>query len=213
VFARMGSANWITEALLSLPVPAVMMLVMVLVMIFLLGWPFEWPAVILVFLPIFYPVMEGLKPALSGSLGVSPDMMMVWFGTIVAVTLQTAYLSPPVAMSAYYLKQVVKEWSLLTIYKGMFEFMGLQVIAIALLVIFPAIAVWLPERLQEISRAVVTEEVEGGTSLEDYQQDGGYGAQLREALEGEQEEAREEQEEEESAGDSLEEDELSNTKK
>jgi len=213
VFARMGSANWITEALLSLPVPAVMMLVMVLVMIFLLGWPFEWPAVILVFLPIFYPVMEGLKPALSGSLGVSPDMMMVWFGTIVAVTLQTAYLSPPVAMSAYYLKQVVKEWSLLTIYKGMFEFMGLQVIAIALIVIFPAIAVWLPERLQEISRAVVAEEVEGGASLEDYQQDGGYGAQLREALEGEQEEAQEGQEEEESAGDSLEEDELSNTKK
>ena len=214
VFARMGSANWITEALLSLPVPAVMMLVMVLVMIFLLGWPFEWPAVILVFLPIFYPVMEGLKPALSGSLGVSPDMMMVWFGTIVAVTLQTAYLSPPVAMSAYYLKQVVKEWSLLTIYKGMFEFMGLQVIAIALIVIFPAIAVWLPERLQEISRAIVTEEVEGGTSLEDYQQDGGYGAQLREALEGEQEEAQEgQEEEEESAGDSLEEDELSNTKK
>ncbi len=213
VFARMGSANWITEALLSLPVPAVLMLVMVLVMIFLLGWPFEWPAVILVFLPIFYPVMEGLKPALSGSLGVSPDMMMVWFGTIVAVTLQTAYLSPPVAMSAYYLKQVVKEWSLLTIYKGMFEFMGLQVIAIALIVIFPAIAVWLPERLQEISRAIVTEEVEGGTSLEDYQPDGGYGAQLREALEGEQEEAQEAQEEEESAGDSLEEDELSNTKK
>jgi tripartite ATP-independent transporter DctM subunit len=212
VFARMGSANWITEALLSLPFPAVMMLVMVLVMIFLLGWPFEWPAVILVFLPIFYPVMLGLSPALSASLGISPDMMMVWFGTIVAVTLQTAYLSPPVAMSAYYLKQVVKEWSLLTIYKGMFEFMGLQVIAISLIVMFPAIATWLPEKLQEISRAVVTEEVEGGASLEDYQPDGGYGAQLREALEDAQE-AGTEQEEEESAGDSLEEDELSNTKK
>ena len=52
---------------------------------------------------------------------------MVWFGALVAVTLQTAYLSPPVAMSAYYLKQVVKEWSLGTIYKGMFEFMVLQV--------------------------------------------------------------------------------------
>jgi tripartite ATP-independent transporter DctM subunit len=212
VFARMGSANWITEALLGLPVPAVMMLVMVLVMVFLLGWPFEWPAVILVFLPIFYPVMEGLKPALSTSLGVSPDMMMVWFGTIVAVTLQTAYLSPPVAMSAYYLKQVVKEWSLLTIYRGMFEFMGLQVIAISLIVIFPAIAVWLPERLQEISRAIVTEEVEGGASLEE---EGGYGAELREALEGapKGEETKEGQEEEESAGDSLEKDELSNTKK
>ena len=52
---------------------------------------------------------------------------MIWFGALVAVTLQTAYLSPPVAMSAYYLKQVVKEWSLATIYKGMFEFMVLAV--------------------------------------------------------------------------------------
>jgi tripartite ATP-independent transporter DctM subunit len=212
VFARMGSANWITESLLALPVPAVLMLVMVLAMIFLLGWPFEWPAVILVFLPIFYPVMVGLQEPLSVSLGISSDMLMVWFGTIVAVTLQTAYLSPPVAMSAYYLKQVVKEWSLLTIYKGMFEFMGLQVIAIALIVFFPAIATWLPEQLQAASRAIVTEEVEGGASLEDYQPEGGYGAQLREALEGAQEPGTE-QEEEESAGDSLEEDELSNTKK
>jgi tripartite ATP-independent transporter DctM subunit len=211
VFARMGSANWITESLLALPFPAVLMLVMVLAMIFLLGWPFEWPAVILVFLPIFYPVMVGLQEPLSVSLGISNDMLMVWFGTVVAVTLQTAYLSPPVAMSAYYLKQVVKEWSLLTIYKGMFEFMGLQVIAIALIVMFPAIATWLPEQLQAASRAIVTEEVEGGASLEDYQP-GGYGAELREALEDAQEPGTE-QEEEESAGDSLEQDELSNTKK
>jgi tripartite ATP-independent transporter DctM subunit len=218
VFARLGTANWITESLLALPFSPVVMLVMVLAMIFLLGWPFEWPAVILVFLPIFYPVMEGLRPTLSASLGISSDIMMVWFGTLVAVTLQTAYLSPPVAMSAYYLKQVVKEWSLLTIYKGMFEFMGLQVIAIALLVIFPMISLWLPLELQAISRAIVTEEVEGGATLEDYQVDGGYGSQLREALEDAREapEAGEEQqgqEEEESAGDSLEKDELSNTKK
>jgi tripartite ATP-independent transporter DctM subunit len=218
VFARLGSANWITESLLALPFPSVLMLVMVLVMIFLLGWPFEWPAVILVFLPIFYPVMVGLQDPLAKDLGIAPDMLMVWFGTVVAVTLQTAYLSPPVAMSAYYLKQVVKEWSLLTIYKGMFEFMALQVIAIALIVIFPAIATALPQKLQEMSRAIVTEEVEGGASLEDYQTQGGYGSQLREALEdaqegGEASEEQEGQEEEESAGDSLEKDELSNTKK
>jgi tripartite ATP-independent transporter DctM subunit len=160
VFARMGTANWITETLLGLPFPAVGMLVLVLAMIFLLGWPFEWPAVILVFLPIFYPVMDGLRPALAESLNIPPDMVMVWFGTVVAVTLQTAYLSPPVAMSAYYLKQVVREWSLATIYRGMFEFMSLQVIAIALIVIFPAIATWFPERLQAESRAVKTEEVD-----------------------------------------------------
>jgi tripartite ATP-independent transporter DctM subunit len=160
VFARLGTASWITESLLSMPIPPVMMLVVVLVLIFLLGWPFEWPAIILVFLPIFYPVMEGLKAPLSASLGIAPDMLMVWFGTVVAVTLQTAYLSPPVAMSAYYLKQVVKEWSLTTIYKGMFEFMVLQVIAIALIVIFPAIATWFPETLQHEARQVKTEEVD-----------------------------------------------------
>jgi tripartite ATP-independent transporter DctM subunit len=202
VFARLGTANWITEALLALPFPPVAMLIMVLVMIFLLGWPFEWPAVILVFLPIFYPVMDGLKGPLATSLNIAPDMLMVWFGTVVAVTLQTAYLSPPVAMSAYYLRQVVKEWSLLTIYKGMFEFMGLQVIAIALIVIFPAIATWFPEKLQAESRAVITEDVEGGASLEP---EGGYGEQLREALE--------DAEEEEKAPDSLEKDELAPGKK
>jgi tripartite ATP-independent transporter DctM subunit len=206
VFARLGTANWITEALLGLPFPPIAMLVMVLVMIFLLGWPFEWPAVILVFLPIFYPVMDGLKGPLATSLNIAPDMLMIWFGTVVAVTLQTAYLSPPVAMSAYYLRQVVKEWSLLTIYKGMFEFMMLQVIAIALIVIFPAIATWFPERLQAEARAVITEEVEGGASLEP---EGGYGEQLREALEEQQPGA----EEEEKAPDSLEKDELAPGKK
>jgi TRAP-type mannitol/chloroaromatic compound transport system permease large subunit len=205
VFARMGTANWITETLLALPFTPVIMLVMVLVLIFLLGWPFEWPAVILVFLPIFYPVMDGLKGPLAISLGIAPDMLMVWFGTVVAVTLQTAYLSPPVAMSAYYLKQVVKEWSLGTIYKGMFEFMTLQVVAIALVVAFPAIATWFPERLQAESRAVETEEVDDSANrLEE--------DPLKAATEGQQEGQQEEEQQEEEA-DSLEKDELSTKKK
>ena len=118
VFARLGTADWITTNLTSLPVPPLVMLGFVVVLLFLLGWPFEWPAIILVFLPIFYPVVDALKPALSQSFGIPPELFMVWFGALVAVTMQTAYLSPPVAMSAYYLKQVVKEWSLGTIYKG-----------------------------------------------------------------------------------------------
>jgi TRAP-type mannitol/chloroaromatic compound transport system permease large subunit len=137
-----------------------MMLVVVLFLIFLLGWPFEWPAIILVFLPIFYPVMDALKPALGEAMGIPVDMVMVWFGALVAVTLQTAFLSPPVAMSAYYLRQVVKEWSLGTIYKGMFEFMILQCIAIALIVAFPRIATEFPMQLQAEARAVKTEEVD-----------------------------------------------------
>src|SRR2546425_6718162 len=74
--------------------------------------------------------------------------------------MQTAFLSPPVAMSAYYLKQVVKEWSLLTIYKGMFEFMVLQCIAIAVIMFVPSIATKLPEHLRSEQRAVETQDVD-----------------------------------------------------
>jgi TRAP-type mannitol/chloroaromatic compound transport system permease large subunit len=160
VFARMGTANWITEVMLALPLGPVVMLAVVVVLIFLLGWPFEWPAIVLVFLPIFYPVMEALKPALSVSLDIPVDMVMVWFGALVAVVLQTAFLSPPVAMSAYYLRQVVKEWSLATIYKGMFEFMMIQCLAIVLIIAFPKIATWFPLELQENRRNEVHERVE-----------------------------------------------------
>jgi len=160
VFARMGTANWITDAMVTLPVPPLVMLGFVVFLLFLLGWPFEWPAIILVFLPIFYLVVDALKPALSQSVGIPPELFFVWFGALVAVTMQTAYLSPPVAMSAYYLKQVVKEWSLGTIYKGMFEFMVLQCIAIAIVMFVPSIATYLPQYLQAESRAVQTEDVD-----------------------------------------------------
>jgi tripartite ATP-independent transporter DctM subunit len=136
VFSRLGTATWITQTLLELPLPPLGMLALVVSLIFLLGWPFEWPAIVLVFLPIFQPVVAALH------------FDMVWFGALVAVVLQTAYLSPPVAMSAYYLKQVVREWSLATIYRGMFEFMALQVVAIALIITFPGIATWFPEYLR-----------------------------------------------------------------
>jgi tripartite ATP-independent transporter DctM subunit len=140
VFARLGTANWITESLLGLQLPPTFMLVLILVLIFILGWPFEWPAIVLVFLPIFYPVVKAM------------GIDLIWFGALVAVVLQTAFLSPPVAMSAYYLKQVVDSWSLATIYKGMFQFMMLQILAITLLVIFPPIATWLPTTLNEAAR-------------------------------------------------------------
>jgi tripartite ATP-independent transporter DctM subunit len=156
VFARLGSANWITETMLALPLPPLAMLVVVLFLIFLLGWPFEWPAIVLVFLPIFYPVVKAL------------EFDLVWFGALVAVVLQTAFLSPPVAMSAYYLKQVVKDWSLATIYKGMFQFMLLQILAIALIVAFPAIATRFPQYLHEVARLAPTEQVEDTIRLQDY---------------------------------------------
>ena len=198
VFARMGTANWVTDAMVSLPVPGIVMLAFVIVLIFLLGWPFEWPAIILVFLPIFYPVVDALRPELSKSFGIPDDLFMVWFGSLVAVTMQTAYLSPPVAMSAYYLKQVVKEWSLLTIYKGMFEFMVLQCLAIAIVLFVPSIATYLPEALRAEQQSMQTEEIDDSANrLEEDPLKAG----------------QEQQEEEPQQGDSLEKDPLVNPKK
>jgi tripartite ATP-independent transporter DctM subunit len=135
VFARLGSADLMTNTLLALPVSPFIMLLIIMGLIFLLGWPFEWPAIIYLFLPIFMPLVLALK------------FDLLWFGILTAVNLQTAFLSPPVAMSAYYLKAVVPEWDLKTIYSGMADFMVLQVIALLLLMFFPEIALWFPRWL------------------------------------------------------------------
>jgi len=135
VFARLGTATVITNTLLAMPVAPFVMLLIVMALIFLLGWPFEWPAIVLVFLPIFYPVIAGLK--------YDP----IWFGALIAVNLQTAFLSPPVAMSAYYLRSVAPQWELSTIYRGMADFMVIQIICLVLVILFPQIALWFPNWL------------------------------------------------------------------
>lgn len=135
VFARLGSATMVTDTMIGLQLSPIVMLLIVMALIFILGWPFEWPAIIFLFLPIILPLILSLK------------FDLVWFGILTAVNLQTAYLSPPVAMSAYYLKAVVPQWELSTIYRGMMEFMVLQVIGLLLLLLFPEVALWLPRAL------------------------------------------------------------------
>ena len=153
VFAWLGTATWITNALLAAPLPAWGTMTLLLILIFLLGWPFEWPAIVLIFLPLLAPVAKGL------------GYDMVWFGCIVAVVLQTAFLSPPVAMSAYYLKQVVREWNLRLIYRGMADFMVIQVICVVLVLVFPSIAMWFPNWLQERRNAARSAQVERPPAL------------------------------------------------
>jgi tripartite ATP-independent transporter DctM subunit len=135
VFTRLGTSTMIANTLAALPVPPLVMLALLMFIIFLLGWPLEWPAIIFIFLPIFVPVVQALK------------FDMVWFSVLVAVNLQTAFLSPPVAMAAYYLKAVAPQWELSDIYRGMVDFMVLQVVGLALLFFFPQIALWLPNLL------------------------------------------------------------------
>ena len=132
VFARLGTPSMITDFLLSLEVNRYLILLIVMAMIFLLGWPLEWVPIVLIVVPIILPLIEGL------------GFNLIWFAILVAVNLQTAWLSPPVALSAYFLKGVVPEWDLKDIYIGMMQFMVLQVIGLLLIIVFPQIALWLP---------------------------------------------------------------------
>ena len=135
VFSRLGTPMLLTEFLLQLEMNRYAVLAIVLGMIFLLGWPLEWVPIVLIIIPIILPLIEAL------------EFNLTWFAILVAVNLQTAWLSPPVALSAYFLKGVVPEWDLKDIYMGMMQFMVLQVIGLILIVIFPQIALWLPTYL------------------------------------------------------------------
>jgi tripartite ATP-independent transporter DctM subunit len=132
VFARLGTATMIAEMLLGLPFPPIMILALILAVIFLLGWPLEWVPIVLIVIPIFMPLITELQ------------IDLVWFCTLVAICLQTAWLSPPVALSAYYLKGVVPDWDLKDIYLGMMQFMVIQVIGLLIVLFVPAVALWLP---------------------------------------------------------------------
>jgi len=135
VFGRLGTGTWLTEQILALPVDPMVMLILIMGLIFLLGWPLEWPAIILIFLPIILPVVQAL------------GFNLLWFCILVAINLQTAFLSPPVAVAAYYLKGVAPEFDLKDIYAGMMEFMVLQLVGLALVFLFPDLALWLPRLL------------------------------------------------------------------
>ncbi|MDE2913253.1 MAG: TRAP transporter large permease subunit [Paracoccaceae bacterium] len=132
VFSRLGTPTMLTEALLVWDLSETLVLIIIMALIFLLGWPLEWVPIVLIIIPILIPALD--------KLGVN----LTWFGILVAVNLQTAWLSPPVALSAYFLKGVVPEWDLKDIYYGMMQFMVIQLIGLALVFTFPQIALWLP---------------------------------------------------------------------
>ena len=131
VFSRLGSADFLASLLTSLSLPPMMMLIVILLLIFILGWPLEWVPIVLIVLPIVLPIVQ------------AAGIDLIWFCTLVAVTLQTAWLSPPVALSAYFLKGVVPQWDLKDIYAGMVQFMVLQILTVGLLLIFPGMTTWL----------------------------------------------------------------------
>ncbi len=135
-FALLGGQALVEEWVLGMNLSKTEFLIMSQVIIFLLGWPLEWTEIIVIFMPIFIPLLEHF--------GVDP----LFFGLLVALNLQTAFLSPPVAMSAFYLKGVAPPHVTLNqIFLGMMPFMAIQILAIVLLYIFPQIGLWLPQLL------------------------------------------------------------------
>ena len=135
-FALLGGQEIINAWVLGMNLTPVQFMILAQVVIFLLGWPLEWTEIIVIFMPIFVPLLAHFN--------IDP----LFFGLLVAMNLQTAFLSPPVAMSAFYLKGVSPPHVTLNqIFLGMLPFMGLQILGIVLLYTFPAIGLWLPEVL------------------------------------------------------------------
>jgi TRAP-type mannitol/chloroaromatic compound transport system permease large subunit len=135
-FALLGGQEVVEKWVLSLDMTPVQFMILAQFIIFILGWPLEWTEIIIIFMPIFLPLLPHFH--------VDP----LFFGLLVALNLQTAFLSPPVAMAAFYLKGVSPPHVTLNqIFAGMMPFMGIQVIALALLYVFPDIGLWLPRIL------------------------------------------------------------------
>lgn len=135
-FALLGGQEIINNWVLGMDLTPIQFLIIAQIVIFLLGWPLEWTEIIVIFMPIFLPLLAHYQ--------IDP----LFFGLLVALNLQTAFLSPPVAMSAFYLKGVAPPHVTLNqIFAGMLPFMGIQIIAIVLMYLFPGIGLWLPEVL------------------------------------------------------------------
>ena len=134
VFSYLGGEGLIKEFVLGLDLSPLTFLILSQLIIFLLGWPLEWSEIIIIFVPIFLPLLPHF--------GVDPMM----FGILVALNLQTSFLTPPMAMSAYYLKGVapphVQLWE---IFKGCFPFLGMVILSIVMVYVFPGLVTWLPD--------------------------------------------------------------------
>ncbi len=136
IFSYLGGEGLIKEFVLGLDLNTITFLLLTQLIIFVLGWPLEWSEIIIIFVPIFLPLLEHFN--------VDP----IFFGILVALNLQTSFLTPPMAMSAYYLKGVAPpSVQLVTIFKGCLPFLSMVFVAMAAIYVFPGLVTWLPEVL------------------------------------------------------------------
>ena len=133
IFAYLGGQQLISDFVTGLDMSPLMFLILVQLIIFILGWPLEWTEIIVIFVPIFLPLLPHF--------GIDP----LFFGILVAINLQTAFLSPPMAMSAYYLKGISPSWVKLTdIFMGMVPYMGIVILCMIIIYLVPGFVYWLP---------------------------------------------------------------------
>ena len=138
VFSYLGGHEVFEHFFKSIDIEAWQFLIITQVIIFLLGWPLEWTEILIIFVPIFLPLLK--------TFGVDP----YFFAMLIALNLQTSFLTPPMAMSAYYLKGVQsKNVELMEIFRGIMPFLAIVIFAMILLYIYPGIALWLPDVLFE----------------------------------------------------------------
>jgi tripartite ATP-independent transporter DctM subunit len=134
VFSYLGGEQLISEFVIGLNLSPVLFLILAQLIIFFLGWPLEWSEIIIIFVPIFLPLLPHF------------DIDPLFFGILVALNLQTSFLTPPMAMAAYYLKGIAPPHvQLVQIFRGCMPFLVMVFIAMALLYLFPGLALWLPQ--------------------------------------------------------------------
>jgi tripartite ATP-independent transporter DctM subunit len=136
VFSYLGGHDLIKEWVLAMELSQIQFLILAQAIIFLLGWPLEWTEIIIIFVPIFLPMLDTFQ--------VDP----IFFGVLVALNLQTSFLTPPMAMAAYYLKGVAPSHiKLIDIFAGIMPYLLIVIFTMVLLYIYPEIALWLPDYL------------------------------------------------------------------
>ncbi len=134
VFAYLGGQQLISDFVTGLDMSPLAFLIVAQIIIFILGWPLEWTEIIIIFIPIFLPLLAHF--------GIDP----LFFGVLVALNLQTAFLTPPMAMSAYYLKGIQPQVSLVSIFKGLTPYNAIVLLAMVMVYVFPEIVYWLPRQ-------------------------------------------------------------------
>jgi tripartite ATP-independent transporter DctM subunit len=136
VYNLMGGVRFINDIIVGLPYPPLIVLLIMMAILLVLGFIMDWIGILLLTMPIFVPIIK--------TLGYDP----VWFGILFCMNMQISYLSPPFGPAAFYLKGVAPpDISLQQIYRALWPFMLLQLLAIAIVIAFPQIAMWLPNTI------------------------------------------------------------------